>query len=229
VTHSLGEATQPPCRTCHKYGRRHPKAHSWMEDDHKHSKREGGQLPRAGLMAASTINCRRMTLGTGGGCAVISAPWIIIQLDHGIHHFASVLCLFALLGNLALVLSDFLWPHSHISPASRLYHAKRERKTQARSLLVLSRCKAEMPAQFGEGFIHSSDSTNHAATYASNGLHGGGIPGGTNSGSTRVPPLHGPGCPRQPQHQHCCYRSSDDHGRHHLHCSGGTPHNRLPD
>jgi hypothetical protein len=31
------------------------------------------------------------------------------------------------------------------------------------------------------------NSANHAATYASNGLRGGGIPKGTNSGSTRVP------------------------------------------
>jgi hypothetical protein len=103
---------------------RHPKAHSWMEDDHKRTQREGGQLPHAGLMAPSLINCRGMTTGTGGGCAVLSSPWIILQLGHGIHHSASSLCLFALLGDLALVLSDFsglilrfLWPPgSHVMP-----------------------------------------------------------------------------------------------------------------
>jgi hypothetical protein len=105
---------------------RHPNAYSWMEDDHKRSQREGGQLPHAGLMAASTINCRRVTLGTGGSRAVISSPRIIIHLGHGIHHFASVLCLLALLGNLVLVQSvlsglirRFLRPPGSTMPRER--------------------------------------------------------------------------------------------------------------
>jgi hypothetical protein len=105
---------------------RHPNAYSWMEDGHKRSQREGGQLPHARLMVASTINCRRVTLGTGGSRAVISAPRLTIQLGHGIHHFASVLCLLALLGNLVLVQSvlsglirRFLRPPGSTMPRER--------------------------------------------------------------------------------------------------------------
>jgi hypothetical protein len=86
---------------------RHPKAHFRMEDNHKCSQREGGQLPRVGLMATSPINCKGMTIGMGGGCAVLSSPRIILQLDDGIHYSAPSLCLFSLLRDLALVLLDF--------------------------------------------------------------------------------------------------------------------------
>jgi hypothetical protein len=42
-----------------------------------------------------------------GDCTVLSTPWLILQLSHGIHHFASSFYLFALLGELVLVLSAF--------------------------------------------------------------------------------------------------------------------------
>jgi hypothetical protein len=38
---------------------------------------------------------------------VLSAPWLILHLDHGIHHSASLFYPFGLLGELVLVLSDF--------------------------------------------------------------------------------------------------------------------------
>jgi hypothetical protein len=154
VTRSPGEATQPPCKLAINMVDRHPKAHSWMEDDHKRTYRGREDNSPAGLMAPSLINCRGMMTGTGGGCTVLSSPWIILQLGHGIHHSASCsvssLCSGSGSGPLRL-----LWPHSQISLASRLYHAERERETQAGTLLVLLCCKAETPAQFGEGFIYS--------------------------------------------------------------------------
>jgi hypothetical protein len=126
-----------------------------MEDGHKCSQREGGKLPRARLMAPSMTNCRGMTIGMGGSCAVLSSPQIILQLNHGIHHSTSSLYLFALLGDLTMVLSKFsglilrlLWPPGSIMPRER------ERETQAGTLLVLLCCKVEMPIQFGEGFIY---------------------------------------------------------------------------
>jgi hypothetical protein len=80
----------------------HPKAHSWMEGGHKILQRKGGQLPHARLMEASMINCRRVMLGMGGSKVVMSTPRLTTQLSHGIHHFASMLCLLSLLGNLVL-------------------------------------------------------------------------------------------------------------------------------
>jgi hypothetical protein len=85
----------------------HPKAHSWMEDDHKNSKREGGQIPYVFLIGSSQINCRGAMTSTGGGCENLSPPWIILHLGHAIHHSAPALCLFSLLGDLALVLLEF--------------------------------------------------------------------------------------------------------------------------
>jgi hypothetical protein len=61
--------------------------------------------------------------GTGGGCAVLSTPRIILQLGHGIHHSASSPRFFALLGDSALVLSGliliFLWPLGSVMPRER--------------------------------------------------------------------------------------------------------------
>jgi hypothetical protein len=65
---------------------RHPKPHSWMEDGLKCTQRMEGQLPRTGLMAPSMCHGRGMTTGTGGGCAVISASRIILQVGHGMFH-----------------------------------------------------------------------------------------------------------------------------------------------
>jgi hypothetical protein len=79
------------------------------------------------------INCRRVTLGMGGSKAVISAPRLTIQLGHGIHHFASVLCLLALLGNLVLVqsvLSGLI--HSFLRPpGSTMPERERERERKS--------------------------------------------------------------------------------------------------
>jgi hypothetical protein len=55
-------------------------------------------------MEASMINCRRvMMLGIEDRREVISTLELIIHLNHAIHHFASVLYLLALLGNLVII------------------------------------------------------------------------------------------------------------------------------
>jgi hypothetical protein len=62
-----GRPRNPPMKLGINMANRHPNAYSWMEDYHKSLERKGGQLPRTSLIEALIINCRRVTLGTGGG------------------------------------------------------------------------------------------------------------------------------------------------------------------
>jgi len=106
---------------------RHPKPHSWMGNGHKRTRRMEGQLPCVGLMLPSLSHGRGMTIGMGGGCAVLLSPQILLQVGHGIHHSVSLLCRgFALLSYPVLGLSDFsslilifLWPPGFVMPHER--------------------------------------------------------------------------------------------------------------
>jgi hypothetical protein len=101
---------------------RHPKPHSWMEDKLKRAQGMEGQLPHAGLMVPSMCHGKGMTIGTRGGCAVISASRIILQVGHDMFHFVSLLhwssALLSYLTLCAPILS-FLWPPNSVMPRER--------------------------------------------------------------------------------------------------------------
>jgi hypothetical protein len=150
-----------------------------------------GQLPRAGLMVPSMCHGREVTIGTGGGCAVISASRTILhfyQDGHGLFHSISLLHWCSALLNypaLCTLLFSFIWPPGSFMPREQ---GKPKRGPSWYCYVARQRHLHELAWASSTTLIQR----NKESEDASNGLCGGGNPRGTNYGSTRLPPLHGP-------------------------------------
>jgi hypothetical protein len=84
-----------------------------------------GQLPHASLMAPSMCHDRGVTIGMGGGNAVISSSRTILhfyQVGHGSFHSVSLFHWRSALlsySSLCTLLSNFIWPPGSVIPRER--------------------------------------------------------------------------------------------------------------